>query len=195
MPTKGKPTGKFRLHPRRVAKLFKVDLRTVFRWITRTHLSSKNGRINKEEVEENLQIWNSTVSLPEAKKRLRVKTASTVTSWRRRKILEEKIVFGAVRITIDSIDRLLAMPTYSTDEKKVFPKSRRSRFWKTRVNFGEYITVHQAADLLEMKPWEVQVLRRSKILPAQLMSGEFRFKTSDVKKIAANRSSLQGLGG
>jgi hypothetical protein len=107
------------LHPEIIASLFKVHKRTVFRWVERGHLSLNNGHISSSQLIEPFRLWKISCSRPDAKSRLKVKTAYTITLWVKRGILKTVTVFGQKRVTLSSIKQVLSMPGYKPGAKKV----------------------------------------------------------------------------
>lgn len=98
--------GVYNLHPKKVSGLFEVHLRTVFRWVSRGLLSSRNGFLNNEEVGSSLTLWNSSCSKGEALKKLSV-TSNTLRDWSTRGVIKTVQVLGTERVLTSSIEKVL----------------------------------------------------------------------------------------
>lgn len=104
----------FSRHPQKVAKDFKVHLRTIFRWIENSHLKTKNGRVTTNYSKE-LKDWRRSYPLPEAKKKLKV-AVRTLTKWRKRGLVETVDVCGTQRVlksSVRSVNRRRELGTFS----------------------------------------------------------------------------------
>lgn len=90
------------LRPGYVARIFAVHKRTVFRWIGRGLLSSRNGLLLDTEVKANLELWEASCPQVVTTKKLHV-THHTVNKWVRRGVLKVVSVLGFERVTLISI--------------------------------------------------------------------------------------------
>lgn len=119
MAEKAVPHGKYTIHPDKARFKFGVDRRTIFRWIAKGYLRSSGGLLDENQMDKKLEIWNSTIARQKARDILQV-DPRTITSWVKAGILKSKNVFGKDgRITKESVDRVLLMPSYSPGSKKV----------------------------------------------------------------------------
>lgn len=96
------------VHPGMVAQDFGVHLRTVFRWIKKGFLKSKNGRINSEYKTTSLSDWKRSCWFHEARgKEMLDISNGTMTAWKKRKLLETISVMGLERVLLSSIERIV----------------------------------------------------------------------------------------
>lgn len=104
----------FSRHPQKVAKDFKVHLRTIFRWIENNHLKTKNGRVTTNYSKE-LKDWRRSYPLTVARKKLKV-AVRTLTKWRKRRLVETVTVYVTQRVlksSVRSVNRRRELGTFS----------------------------------------------------------------------------------
>lgn len=92
-------------HPREVAKILGVHLRTVFRLVERGHLSLDRGRIVVNGNRGDTDTWNNSISQAQARKVFNVRQ-NTITSWINKGFLESVEVFGHTRVRNSSVERI-----------------------------------------------------------------------------------------
>lgn len=92
--------------PQAIAQDFGVHLRTVFRWIKRGWLKSKDGRITTDYKTTLLPNWKRSCLFKEARKKLNVSNG-TMIAWKKKKLLEIIPVMGFKRVSISSIERII----------------------------------------------------------------------------------------
>ena len=94
------------LHPREVAKMFGVHLRTVFRWVKRGLISSRRGRLDADVVRRVYELWEQTIPQEVAKRELRV-SQGTLSNWRKKGFLVYERILTYERITNSSVEEML----------------------------------------------------------------------------------------
>ena len=87
------------VHPRLVAEDFGVHLRTVFRWISRGYLRSRNGRVARDYSTDLLYDWRRTCHLWDARRELRI-SVGTLRDWRKKGLVKSVNVLGFERVSL-----------------------------------------------------------------------------------------------
>lgn len=96
------------VHPQVVAQDFGVHLRTIFRWIKYGFLKSKNGRVDSEYKTTSLLDWRRSCWFHEARRKEKLNISNgTMTSWKKKGLIETVTVMGFERVLISSVDDMI----------------------------------------------------------------------------------------